>query len=180
MLRAEKGVAAQVLASLGVTIERTLADVAAMVGEGTTEPSRKIPFTRSAKKVLELSLREALALRHDDIGTEHLLLGLVADQDGAAIQSAGKGRTRSSGDHPRNSSSLGSVTRARALGVSTRLEYRIERWEHAENKHRLEELNELGTKGWQLADITPVPDGAQWIFQRPVTPRWKYKATTLR
>jgi hypothetical protein len=59
-------------------------------------------------------------------------------------------------------------------------EYRIERWEHAENKHRLEELNELGTKGWQLADITPVPDGAQWIFQRPVTPRWKYKATTLR
>jgi hypothetical protein len=87
LLRAEDGAAAPVLASLGVTLEDTRERVVAIVGRGSGEsPSGHIPFTPRAKKALELSLRESLALGHDYIGTEHLLLGLAREGEGVAAQ----------------------------------------------------------------------------------------------
>jgi ATP-dependent Clp protease ATP-binding subunit ClpC len=73
----------QVLANLDVTIEEVRAQVARTVGQGRTAPDgRPIPFASRSKKVLELSMREALALGHNRIGTEHILLGLVQVTDG--------------------------------------------------------------------------------------------------
>jgi ATP-dependent Clp protease ATP-binding subunit ClpA len=66
-----------VLVSLGVTADDVRAEVTRIVGRGEEVASGQIPFTSRAKRVLELALREALSLGHDDIGTEHVLLGLV-------------------------------------------------------------------------------------------------------
>src|SRR6516164_10467572 len=82
------GTAAQALESLGVTHDAAREQVREMIGEGRrpqTQPGH-IPFTPPAKKVLELSLREALNLGDDHIGTEHLLLGLLAEADGVGAQ----------------------------------------------------------------------------------------------
>jgi ATP-dependent Clp protease ATP-binding subunit ClpA len=81
-----EGVAAQVLVSLGIPLERARREVEAMVGAGGHAPSGHIPFTPRAKKVLELSLREALRLGHNYIGTEHLLLGVLREGEGVAAQ----------------------------------------------------------------------------------------------
>ena len=87
LLREEQGLAARVLDALGVTVEETRARVAEIVGQSESGPvSGQIPFTPRAKKALELSLREALALGHNHIGTEHLLLGLVRETDGVGAQ----------------------------------------------------------------------------------------------
>jgi len=80
------GLAGRALTGLGVTLEGTRERVAAIVGTGTAEPAGHIPFTPRAKKVLELSLREALRLGHNYIGTEHILLGLIREGDGVAAQ----------------------------------------------------------------------------------------------
>jgi ATP-dependent Clp protease ATP-binding subunit ClpC len=80
------GVGAKVLEEAGVTVEVVRADVERIVGEVAGEPEGRIPFTPRAKKVLELSLREALKLSHNDIGTEHILLGIVAEGQGVAAQ----------------------------------------------------------------------------------------------
>jgi ATP-dependent Clp protease ATP-binding subunit ClpC len=71
-------VAAQALRTHGVTREACLADIAQRVQRGDGSPAHHIPFTRNAKKTLDISLREALTLGHDYIGTEHILLGLLA------------------------------------------------------------------------------------------------------
>jgi ATP-dependent Clp protease ATP-binding subunit ClpA len=80
------GVAAQALDALGVELETVRSEIVATIGEGSTVPTGHIPFTPRAKKVLELSLREALQLGHDYIGTEHLLLGLLREGEGVAAQ----------------------------------------------------------------------------------------------
>jgi ATP-dependent Clp protease ATP-binding subunit ClpC len=84
LLRQEEGLAAVVLASLGVTIE-AVREQAAQVGKPGGNPSAggQLPFTPETKKALELSLREALALGHNHIGTEHVLLGLAREEEGA-------------------------------------------------------------------------------------------------
>jgi ATP-dependent Clp protease ATP-binding subunit ClpC len=82
LLRAEAGIPAQVLASLGVTLDGVRAQVVEIVGVGEEATSHQIPFTPRAKKVLELSLREALSLGHNYIGPEHILLGLARENDG--------------------------------------------------------------------------------------------------
>jgi ATP-dependent Clp protease ATP-binding subunit ClpC len=84
VLREEAGLAARVLESLGVTLAEARAQVMQMVAPGDEVTPGQIPFTPRAKKVLELSLREALALGHDYIGTEHILLGLVRENEGVA------------------------------------------------------------------------------------------------
>jgi hypothetical protein len=86
LLREEEGLAARVLESLDVTVEEVRAQVAAVVGEGDDVTTGQIPFTPRAKKVLELSLREALGLGHNYIGTEHVLLGLVRVDEGVAAR----------------------------------------------------------------------------------------------
>jgi len=79
-----EGVAAKALESLGISLEAVRSQVEEIIGQGQQAPSGHIPFTPRAKKVLELSLREALQLGHNYIGTEHLLLGLVREGEGIA------------------------------------------------------------------------------------------------
>ena len=79
-----EGVAAQALEGLGIRLEAVRTQVEETVGRGESTPSGHIAFTPRSKKVLELSLREALQLAHNYIGTEHLLLGLIREQDGVA------------------------------------------------------------------------------------------------
>ncbi|GAA0915709.1 hypothetical protein GCM10009557_88450 [Virgisporangium ochraceum] len=81
-----EGIAAKALESLGVTLEDVRLRVEQIIGQGQQAPTGHIPFTPRAKKVLELSLREALQLGHGYIGTEHLLLGLVREGEGTATQ----------------------------------------------------------------------------------------------
>ena len=79
-----EGVAAKALESLNISLEAVRAQVEEIIGQGGSSPSGHIPFTPRAKKVLELSLREALQLGHNYIGTEHILLGLIREGEGVA------------------------------------------------------------------------------------------------
>ena len=81
-----EGVAAKGLESLGISLEAVRSQVEEIIGQGQQAPSGHIPFTPRAKKVLELSLREALQLGHNYIGTEHILLGLIREGEGVAAQ----------------------------------------------------------------------------------------------
>ncbi|MBA3265480.1 MAG: ATP-dependent Clp protease ATP-binding subunit [Nocardioidaceae bacterium] len=81
-----EGVAAKALESLNISLEAVRAQVEEIIGQGQQAPSGHIPFTPRAKKVLELSLREALQLGHNYIGTEHILLGLIREGEGVAAQ----------------------------------------------------------------------------------------------
>jgi ATP-dependent Clp protease ATP-binding subunit ClpC len=81
-----EGVAAKALESLGISLEAVRQQVEEIIGQGQSAPTGHIPFTPRAKKVLELSLREALQLGHNYIGTEHILLGLIREGEGVAAQ----------------------------------------------------------------------------------------------
>ena len=81
-----EGVAAKALESLSISLEAVRSQVEDIIGQGGSSPSGHIPFTPRAKKVLELSLREALQLGHNYIGTEHILLGLIREGEGVAAQ----------------------------------------------------------------------------------------------
>ncbi len=81
-----EGVAAKALESLDISLEAVRAQVEEIIGQGQQAPSGHIPFTPRAKKVLELSLREALQLGHSYVGTEHLLLGLIREGEGVAAE----------------------------------------------------------------------------------------------
>ena len=86
LLREEEGLAARVLESLDITVEEVRAQVARIVGQGDEVTTGEIPFTPRAKKVLELANREALALGHNYIDTEHILLGLVRENEGVGAR----------------------------------------------------------------------------------------------
>ena len=86
LIREGEGVAVRALESLGISVAAVGARVQEIIGQGQSAPTGHIPFTPRAKKVLELSLREALLLGHDYIGTEHLLLGLIGEGEGVAAQ----------------------------------------------------------------------------------------------
>jgi ATP-dependent Clp protease ATP-binding subunit ClpC len=86
LIHEREGAAAQALASLGISLEAVRQQVERIIGQGQQASSGHIPFTPRAKKVLELSLREALQLGHDYIGTEHILLGLIGEGEGVAAQ----------------------------------------------------------------------------------------------
>jgi ATP-dependent Clp protease ATP-binding subunit ClpA len=81
-----EGVAAKALESLGISLDAVRGQVEEIIGQGQAAPTGHIPFTPRAKKVLELSLREALQLGHNYIGTEHILLGLIREGEGVAAQ----------------------------------------------------------------------------------------------
>ena len=87
-----EGVAAKALESLGISLDAVRQQVEEIIGQGQQAPSGHIPFTPRAKKVLELSLREALQLGHNYIGTEHILLGLI--REGEGIRGTDPGRLR--------------------------------------------------------------------------------------
>jgi hypothetical protein len=86
LLREEQGLAARVLEGLGITVERVRGQVVTTVGSGEAVTSGQIPFTPRAKTVLELALREALSGDEDHIDTEHILLGLVGENEGLAAR----------------------------------------------------------------------------------------------
>ena len=86
LLREEEGVAARVLEGLDVSLEEVRAQVARIIGQGDEVVLGQIPFTPRAKKVLELALREAMSLGHNYIGTEHILLGIVRENEGVAAR----------------------------------------------------------------------------------------------
>jgi hypothetical protein len=86
LIRERDGVAAKALESLGISLQAVRQRVEEIIGRGQQVPAEVIPFTPRAKKVLELSLLEAIQLRHDYIGTEHILLGLIREGDGVAPQ----------------------------------------------------------------------------------------------
>ncbi len=86
LIREQDGIAAKALESLSISLEDVHAQVEDLIGKGTFVPTGHIPFTPRAKKVLELSLREALQLGHNYIGTEHILLGLIREGEGVAAQ----------------------------------------------------------------------------------------------
>src|SRR5437016_13128500 len=86
LIREDGGVAAKGLESLGISLDAARQQIEEIVGIGEQAPSGHVPFTPRAKKVLELSLREALQLGHHYIGTEHILLGLIREGEGVAAQ----------------------------------------------------------------------------------------------
>jgi ATP-dependent Clp protease ATP-binding subunit ClpC len=86
LIREREGVAAKALESLSISLDEVRGQVEDLIGKGTYVPTGHIPFTPRAKKVLELSLREALQLGHNYIGTEHILLGLIREGEGVAAQ----------------------------------------------------------------------------------------------
>jgi len=81
-----EGIAAKALAQMGITLDGARAEVEALIGKGSQAPAGHIPFTSRAKRILELSLREALQLNHPYIGTEHILLGVLREGEGVATQ----------------------------------------------------------------------------------------------
>jgi ATP-dependent Clp protease ATP-binding subunit ClpC len=86
LLHEQDGIGAQALTSLGISLEAVRSQVEEIIGHGEKAPPGHVPFTPRAKKVLELSLREALQLGHNYIGTEHILLGLIREGEGVAAQ----------------------------------------------------------------------------------------------
>jgi ATP-dependent Clp protease ATP-binding subunit ClpC len=141
-----EGVAARALGSLGISLQAVRQQVEEIIGRGQEPPSGHIKFTPRAKKVLELSLREAKELGHNYIGTEHILLGLIREGDGVAAQvlvklGAGLERVREQvvqllhghqGEEPASAgtgegSRLSDDDRARADSLDRRLAA-VERW----------------------------------------------------
>src|SRR5215472_9054651 len=86
LIREGEGVAAKALEALGISREAVRRQVEEIIGQDQQAPSGQMPFTPRAKKVLELSLREALQLGHNYVGTEHILLGLIREGGGVAAQ----------------------------------------------------------------------------------------------
>jgi ATP-dependent Clp protease ATP-binding subunit ClpA len=167
LLRDEEGVAGRILAQLGVTADEVRAEVSQSVGPGKGGAATgQIPFTPRAKKVLELALREALSLGHNFIGTEHVLLGLVHENDGVAariLESRGAGAepvracvAAELGVRPEAIGAARFGRRFRRGTVSTVASARAS-WEYrVEHRDRIETewLNELGAEGWELVDIS--------------------------
>jgi ATP-dependent Clp protease ATP-binding subunit ClpC len=174
LLRGASTVAARVLEELEVEIDEVRAEVTRIVGvkpQSGAPVTGQIPFTPRAKKVLELSLREALSLGSRNIDTEHILLGLTRENDGvgaeilrdlAATDDVIRDRT------VRQLSGRGRRRRARASGrqrTPDRWEYRIERPEPPD-RLSTESLNTLGADGWELVAAVPAELGGGLVFKR--------------
>jgi len=127
LLRDDQGNAARVLASAGLTLEAARRDVDALIGRGEQPPPGPIPFSPSAKKCLELSLREALHLSHRYIGSGHLLLGLISQGDSTTVEVLGRLGAEEDQlrarvltelqDHPEDQDDLSYGARAEPLGL---------------------------------------------------------------
>ena len=177
LLRVDEGLAARVLAALGITVDAVRDQVTQIVGEGDETSHGQIPFTPRAKKVLELSLREALAVGHNYIGTEHILLGLVRESDGVAVRimlelGADSQRVRDAvvdALGPFAVSGVGKLDRPRRwrrprppIAVQPRWQYRVERCEAIDEQR----LNELGAEGWELVSAGRMSEVVELIFKR--------------
>jgi hypothetical protein len=173
LVREEEGLAARMLESLGISVEEVRAQVARILGQGDEATSGQIPLTQRAKKVLELALREALSLGHNYIGTEHILLGLVRENEGVAArillgfgvdaeQIRDEIIRKLSGARRRQwepaSSDFAFAPRQRPW------QFRVVPWPRED---AAKALNRLGAEGWHLAGVVPSAEGTDLIFQRP-------------
>ena len=176
LLREEEGLAARGLASLEVTLEEVRRRVEEIVGVGEEVTAGQIPFTPRAKKVLELALREALSIGHNYIGTEHILLGLVRENDGVAaaiLLDLGLDAERVRGEVI---TTLGPGAIGAPIGAPGRRRCRARRgltttaalhpaWEYrVETRTPIDQtwLNEVGAEGWELVDI----EAGTLVFKR--------------
>ena len=174
LLREEEGVAAQALESLDIRVDDVRMQVSQIVGIGEEATSGQIPFTPRAKKVLELALREALAIGQNYIGTEHILLGLVRENEGVAARimlelgaTSDRVREETLGVlGPVGATALGRTRRWRwpraSFGGGDCWQYHVERRESLDE----DQLNELGAEGWELVSVDRGPDGVELIFKR--------------
>jgi ATP-dependent Clp protease ATP-binding subunit ClpC len=162
LLAEQEGLAARVLASLGVTPEDARERVEKVVGPGDEVSTGQIPFTPHAKKALELSLREALSLEHNYIETEHILLGLIRENNGAAARILLDFDLDA--DRIRDAVFEGLEPHTVAANVG-----RLRRgWEyHVEYCDEVigERLNQLGREGWELVGIDHA-ERYQLVFKR--------------
>ena len=167
MLREEEGLAARVLASLEITVEKARAGVARIVGQGDEVTIGQIPFTPRAKKVLELALSEALAFGDNHIGTEHILLGLVRVYDGIAARIL-----RECGADPERVRTAveGCLEEGRRRPGTDRPPQR--RWEHAVTplgpaaELSPEQFDAMAQDGWELVTVVGAPDDLRGLFRR--------------
>jgi ATP-dependent Clp protease ATP-binding subunit ClpC len=179
LLREEEGLAARVLDSFDVTVEEVRAAVASIIGQGDEAVTGQIPLTPRAKKVLELGLREALSLGHKWIGTEHILLGLVRENEGVAARilldfDADAETIRDevirmlSGPGRRKSSGAGVAHRfpARTAG-ETRWEYDV-RTIAGHSDTWVEQLTQWRQDGWKVLTIIEEGDERRALLERRV------------
>ena len=187
LLREEEGLAARVLASLGVGYDDVVGRVTEIVGAGDEVTTGQIPFTARAKKVLELALREALSIGHNYIGTEHILLGLLREGSGVAAGILGdlgldaervRGEVITTlGPHAVGEPIADPARRRRfrpragfltGTGFNPAWEYRVE------TRATIEQgwLNEIGAEGWELVDI----EAGTLVFKRRCAPPGSLRA----
>jgi ATP-dependent Clp protease ATP-binding subunit ClpA len=160
LIREEEGIAARVLAGLEVTAEEVRAQIERVVGRAEEEPAgQMMPFTPRAKKVLELALREALSFGHNDIGTEHVLLGLVREEGSVGTRIlfdfGVDGKTIRNEVIRMLSHPASEAPRRRSW------EYRVE-WLAEGDVVTEELLRPLGADGWELAAVV----GERLVFKR--------------
>jgi ATP-dependent Clp protease ATP-binding subunit ClpA len=174
LLRADDGLAGRVLASLGVRLEDVRGQVARTVGVEEKRTTGQIPFTARAKKVLELALREARALGHDHIGTEHVLLALVRVEDGVAARTLGAFEAPPDRVREQVLAGLGGPLPAGTAGRRAarpfrrprRFAYRVLALDSS-GELTEELLAPLGAQGWRLVAAVPDGSGLRVVFERP-------------
>jgi hypothetical protein len=181
LLRVQNGTTARLFETFGVTLEPVRERVVGIAGCGDEISSGQLPFTPRAKKVLELSLREALSVGDNYIDLEHILLGLARAKEGVAARillefgaDAESVRDRIFTDRTRPKHPLRATLPWPRPGVRPRprraaperWEYRIEQWPASEVLERQELLNGLGAEGWQLGATVASGDQVQFVFQR--------------
>ena len=166
LLREEEGLAARVLQSLEITVEEVREQVARIVGRGDEAPGAQIPFTPRAKKVLELGMREALSLGHNHVGTEHLLLGLVRENEGVAARIL----LDFGADDETVRNEVVRAFSGRAPGATGRR--RVPRWEYevktleGASETWAEQLTAWRADGWELITIVTEGDARRAIVER--------------
>jgi ATP-dependent Clp protease ATP-binding subunit ClpC len=178
LLREEEGLAARALAILGVEIEQVRAEVIRSLGRGDQAPIGQMPFTPRAKQTLERSFQEAVALGHNYIGTEHLLLAvarsdgvaarLLADLDAHAEKLREMVHGLLSGEISVSEMTASQITTQHAHGLRTDRagwEYQLSLLADADAL-TVEWLNELGAEGWELVSTFESSDGIRAIFKR--------------
>jgi ATP-dependent Clp protease ATP-binding subunit ClpC len=174
LLREEEGLAARVLASFEIAAEDVRAQVARIVGEGDEPAVGQIPFTPSAKTVLELSLREALSLGHQYVGTEHILLGVVRVEDdvaGGILLGLGADPEKIRDEIIRMLSGPGRRQGPRAVPVPLfrpgRREYEVKTLEGG-SVSWASQLAEWQRDGWELVAVVPEGAALRAILERRI------------